>query len=556
MRSLVRVLTENPRWQAALILASLLYVLGAIVYLYPTTLFFVGDDFGYAENLLQSYWAGTYVPSHWLAPVNWTLSMFGAWVLGWTGNFALSSLGVNFAFFLLTLIALERVFRAVGLPPLSRALGIVVLYANPTLFGKTIEYTGVTLSFLFVVLSLLGFLRNAPWVVFLGGLGAAFTRQSGVGVFALLAAPLLFALTRRQKPSARDVGWAALAALGVLIAAFGLSQLPRGWTAQHYANPAVMLKEMNPMTALQQLPVLLITWGNATVLGQLLSGHPLRRAFRRSNLVISVPFVLTLWMLGALHAVELAPTFNMHWPGHFSLLWKLSAVAWVFIDYSALAWTPTLVAGLCASVLILVRGVIWDYYLLDILLLFLIAATQRMVASHSRPGAAAWGLSLVSVVLVSVSIVAGANRLGRSKASTVLFEEAHRSGRVKVLESNMSDALAGWKLFAYYVQEHNAFTERNDLMGMKNYLDGATYYVLQEGQFQAAQGAGQVEEEVASVEVGPVGLRVRYYLARLSVRRQMPAHTTFERGVPEFRRFPTSNLEWNDLVKQGGFFPE
>lgn len=545
---------EPSAWLPFGVWACLAYAACAISYLYPKTLFLHGDDFGYAENLLQTYWNEKYTPSHWLAPVNWTLATFGAFVLHVTGSFAAASLGLNFLFFVLTLFALERLFAAAGLPLVSRALAIVVLYANPTLFGKTLEYTGITLSFLFVVVALLGSLRNAPLVILAGGLGATFTRQSGIGVFALLAAPTVLAVLRRERPSQKNLEWLGLGLVGVAVAALGLSLLPKGWTAQHYASPGEMLKQLDPIKALRQLPVLIVSWANATLIGQILSGHWTWRTRGPRNWVIGGSITAALGVLGALGVVELTPTFNMHWPGHYSVLWRLSTVALLFIDYSSLAWTKTLVAGLGASVLLLARGIIWDPYLLDTFLFFLVAASEARGAPTARLGVGGLVLLSASALLLGINSVAGMSRLREAEALAVLFENAQRSGEVQVLESNLSDALSGWKIFGHYIEEQNSFTAQRDLMGMKNYLAGAKYYVLRENAMQRAKDLGQVEAIVASTLAGPPGFRARYSLARLSLPRQMAVPLTFGH-LPKFRRLPITNAEWTQLAKQGGFFP-
>ncbi|MEO6095680.1 MAG: DUF2079 domain-containing protein, partial [Fibrobacteria bacterium] len=191
----------DARWPIALA-AFLIYAAAYFAFLYQPGLIRM-DDFGYLQGVVETLAAGRPITNAWLEPYSATLSGLCAMAYGLTGDFILSTWGLQAAFVLGGAALLYRLFRE-RLSPLAAAGLALVFATQPSYWHKCSEFSGNVFTMVFVLGALLAY-RHRSWGWFFPlTLLALANRQNSMALLSLPAWHLIFDRSRFGEPPAPD----------------------------------------------------------------------------------------------------------------------------------------------------------------------------------------------------------------------------------------------------------------------------------------------------------------------------------------------------------------
>ena len=158
--------------------AFLLYALAYFALLYhPGMLRY--DDFGYLQSVIETIIRGRPFTHDWLAPYTASSSSLAAWTYSLTGNFPLSTWGLQSLFVLANFLLLMRLLRINLSWRDSSCMGLVIA-TQPIYWYKCSEFGGNTFTFSFVMAALIAY-HQRRWIWFFGLVFIAFAnRQNSI----------------------------------------------------------------------------------------------------------------------------------------------------------------------------------------------------------------------------------------------------------------------------------------------------------------------------------------------------------------------------------------
>lgn len=439
-------MTSGTRYLPVLFAGMLATLTAAL--LWPRSVVLRSDDFGYVESVVAAI-RGAWPPeSQWLEPFNLLLPWIGAGVFAVSGSFYTATMGVVAVLAVLNSVLLWRWLRPTLAEGWAGDILIVAIAFTPVVLNKTIEFTGVPLSWLLLLASLLAWrARMAGWFYLSVVLGVL-NRQSAVCLLLLPAMDATLSAWRGHPWRNRWLVGLAITSIAVIAI---VSFVP--------ANFARMLasERLSIAISLPTVGQLVLGLGLA---GGLSAGWALLRGELAEFVgpgVLSRPWVSLAWLAGGavtlVSGVELAceaPQF-----GRFSSLLVASA----FVLAAALPRAMSrvapelLVAALSYVILVSWRGVWWDYYLCDLALL--LAWPQKL--PHHRDARVSMSLACALLALALIWMIPLRWQLRWAEGSMHAYEQALR--RKQLTEVEISQApfgTLGWKVFPALVERGGA----------------------------------------------------------------------------------------------------
>jgi hypothetical protein len=478
------------------------------------------DDFGYLQGVAETIAAGRPHTNDWLEPYSAVISGLCALAYGLTGDFILSTWGLQSLFVAAGALLLYRLFRT-RLSP-AAAAGMALLAATqPAYWHKGSEFSGNVFTMVFVLGALLAY-RRGLWAVFFPLVFLAFAnRQNSLALLSLPAFHLVFNRARPRSPHSAhsphsEKAWIAAGMMMFACAALALHLSLNRSIAQDYGIYAGMNAYKAVLILRTFLFGLLAALGLLSFFGLLTGEDALARA--RDNLRkpwAPAAATLLLWTLPLLWSLPLMSfltplvgsldrSFGLQW----FLLLVLPCLFWT-LDWTLIRFeAPVFLAAAYVAVSSL-KGVWYDFYLVDVALAaFFLRLQSAAVFNPGRPALVlgALLLSLHFAWAYGYKIVADKQRI-----SIAAYERLERAGRISPIE--MTDGTfgyLGWKLFDQYWRNERI----TDMAAYLGYVRLGRVVVETElpwrRSFKRPQGDGEpLEEGTARIGFFPARYRVR-----------------------------------------------
>lgn len=489
----------------------------------------------------------------WLAPFNAVMTGLVAILWRLTGNFPIAAALYSGAAALMAFTLLFRLLAARTAPGWAALLALAFAL-SPTFFNKAGDFHGCVLTVALFLLALSAHESRRLGVFLVAAFLAFANRQSSI---VLILLPLLQSvedLRRGRVIRARLPAYLAL----FTVAAWGLrvymnrtqAQSPEAVFAPGDWGDRLALSGTALVAGVGFIALFLAFFG--------LAGKPFRDSLRENLAQPLVPGIVSVILIASsfLWPPDLFrtdfPLFGaMGWGAiNRSLPFLMAASVWV-LDRRLLRPSPYLALALGYAALTSLRGIWWDYYLIEIALLALLLAVAR--AGHRAPGPV--GKSL-AYALIAFGLGYGyllKVQVDKQVLAAHAFERLERDGVISVdAMSNAPFGLLGWKLFDHYLAD-----------------EGRGKAVLHDFQRYVRQGRVRVESEVpwrASFRNGlPAGAiildqgraRIGYVMVRYRVADYRSADSAASSLGPLLpldparylpRPFPLDSREWNDLA--------
>ncbi|MDQ3001596.1 MAG: hypothetical protein M3Y08_10085 [Fibrobacterota bacterium] len=440
------------------------------------------DDFGYLRSVIETLRHGRPYTYDWLAPYGATMSSLCAGIYRLSGSFYLSTYGFQALCALAVFILLYRLL-AKRVAPWSAAALTLVFTTFPLFFSKAADFHGSTSTLALFLMALLFFEAGKPALFFLASFLAFANRQSHV---ALLILPVLTALAallspwraalmgfRGDGPDSAFSGWKTWLWTGAFLAAAAGLHLRMNKT---YAMAHAVFTDYGsgrlPAVTLALLAGCFVTMAFLAVFRSAFNPpwKTLAGNLKRPALPIAASAVLLIMSRFWPPTLVLTdtPLFGYAgWPQVNAVLpWIISVCIW-FLDFRMLKPSPYL-AVIGGFILIAsLRGIWWDYYFLEIMVLCLLMAAggdSRRALPWLRT--APWILALVLIGNFAYGYLFRV-QMDKQKLSVTVLERLDREGRISV--DRMSSATfgyLGWKLFDYFLaNEGREYRELPDFLG-------------------------------------------------------------------------------------------
>jgi len=433
-----------------------------LAWMIPSRVISRGDDFGYLDCVVETVRTHRWAGSDWLAPLNLPLTLLSAGGYWATGNFYLSTYGINLVLGGLNLVLLARYLRPAIESDTLRWWTALALCLVPVWLNKAVGYTGIPLGVACTLAAWLAWRRRWLGCFFAAVIVGLLNRQSAV---CLLAWPLV-ALVRGWRARTGVDGRLVTGIFVTLAVTAGATlAAPPSWARE------VVNRQMPAALAVGQLganlAVALVVLVAVKTWWEILGGEDVVQAWRRNLARPWLPLGCTL--AGA--ALVLGKWGEVHWetPGMeaFGLVVLVAAIgsgAWLNRwDRWPAAEVLVFIGGYVA--LVLLRGVWWDYYFLEPALALLTAGAVVTAGRAQRTGRLA-----VFLLLGLAGTIYLQRHIRDEERITVAYEQALRRGELWV--SELSDApfgYLGWKLFATARQSAGATT----LIDFLKYVEGS-----------------------------------------------------------------------------------
>ena len=449
---------------------SPIVALGAYAFFYFTLVYYPGlvrmDDFGYLQGVIETLIQGRPQTHAWLEPYTATLSSLSALAYLVTGNFPLSTWGLQSIFVMLNVALLYRLIRF-RLEPGNSALLALAIGTLPIYLHKSSEYGGTVTTLTMVLISLWAYLRGR-WARFFIAVFFAFANRQNC--IALLALPVYhFLWTKVREPgSARPTGpesgtrWTlAIGTCLFMIAALLLHGKMNHTVAQEYGIYADM--DLGKLFAILRTLLFGVFAGLAFISGfGLLTGENPRKNLldniRRPWLPAA--FTVALWLLPILWAMPLisflTPLIGSVDRAFFLqkvLLVLIPSLIWV-LDFRLIRFNGPFCLFAAYTFLSGLRGYWYDFYLMDVAL----AALFYRLACETPLHISRWSRLVIAALVVGNIVWAyGYKILSDKQMLTVtVYERMEREGKIPI--ERMTDAtfgFLGWKLFDHYWHHEN-----------------------------------------------------------------------------------------------------
>jgi hypothetical protein len=489
----------------------------------------------------------------WLAPFNAVMTGLCALLWRMTGNFTVSAALYSGATALLAFILLFRLLAARTTPSWA-ALLTLAFTLSPTFFNKAGDFHGCVLTFFLFLLALSAHESRRPGIFFAAAFLAFANRQSSI---VLILLPLLQAVEDARRGRAIRARLPAYLALFTVMA-WGLrvymnrtqAQSPEAVFPPGEWADKVILSGNAFLAGCGFLVMFLAVFG--------LAGRPPLESLRENLAKPRLPGVVSVILVSSsfiwpydLFRTDFPLFGAIGWGTMNRILPFLMALSVWFLDRRLIRPSPYLALALAYAALTSLRGIWWDYYLLEIAMLTLLIASAR--TGHRVPAAAGWA---AACALIAIGLLYGyllKVHVDRQVLAATAFERLEREGRVTVdAMSNAPFGFLGWKLFDQYLADRN-----RNLAVLHDFLR----YVRQgrvmvetgvpwrEGFRHALpEGALVLEEGRTSIGFRSVRYRVADYRSADSVSSSLGPLLPLDPARYLPRPFPLDGREWNDLA--------
>ncbi len=468
-----RVAVPWWEWTGTAGLAALV-ALGVWLSLPPTFIVYT-DDFGYVRSVLETLQHGRPWTNDWLEPWAASLSVLAAGVLKITGSFEAATYGMQAVLAGVLVFWLTRHLRARGVAWRSATAWSLAGLLVPTVAWKLGEFGPMPLYWVCLLGAVWAVEKQQWWLFGICWLVAVSSRQSALIWLALPVGQwCVLARTGQMSWRQASVRTAMAAALGVAVY-------------------LALARSMNPTHARQvMMPDILENFGlpvfwrhlalgfglyvigggvGAFALGTgskegVLSSRWRRHRFGWSDVlaVIAVGGVGVLWWADARTLLEFEHPY-----------WREGSGAWVFHSLLAIAvagWIgfrvrltwPCLLAALALAALIGLRGVLWEYYAVEIALLGFLGvrlhdAEMEAITPRGRRVLRWLGAGVLIVLLGFELATAKAIKLllDHNHGVTLVVERARRAGLIGAGDLAVAPfGFQGWHLYPHYVANEGA----------------------------------------------------------------------------------------------------
>lgn len=534
-------------------------------FLYFTLIYYPGlvrmDDFGYLQGVIETLAQGRPQTHAWLEPYTATTSSLSALAYLITGNFPLSTWGLQSLFVLANVVILYRLFRFRMEVGTSTFLALAVA-TLPVYWHKCSEFGGMAMTVTMVLLALWAYLRGR-WAWFFVAVFLAFAnRQNCIALLALPAYHFIWYKVRdpgSRLPSGPENGsrWSlAIGACAFSIAALLLHSRMNHTVAQAYGIYAGM--DPGKVSAILHTQLFGIFSGLAFLsgFGLLMGERPGKNLLANLRKPITpVALTLVFWLLPVFWGFPLisflTPLIGSVDRSFFLqkiLLGLIPALIWA-LDFKLIRFDGPFCLFAAYTFLSGLRGYWYDFYLMDVAL----AALFYRLTRESPFAISSWAKA-VTVALIAGNIIwaYGYKILSdKQMLSVSVYEGLERAGKVPIEE--MTDATfgyLGWKLFDHY-WHHERITYLANFM-----CYGRRDRVIIESElpwrrrFKSTEAQGTLVEE-GKTSVGFFKLRYRV------VDRHGTADVPFCESEPlvldrtDFRikPYPLNAGEWSSLIE-------
>lgn len=456
-----------------MVAAATLY--GIFVYLLmPRGIFALSDDFAYLRSAVLTFQHGRPWTDEWLEPWNAGFASASALLFWLTKNFHFATYGLLGTLAGVFFFGVSRLLesRGVGRAAAIMLTGIGLTF--PTLFWKTVDFTGVALYAPCLVLALAAVERRRWWWFSCWWALALSTRQTAL-VWAVLPLAALFEDWRSGKLSGRSwISPAAIVAAGVALY-WGLSKGMNETMAQRAITGRVW-EQWNWRTAganwVVGIAVLILAAG--------LASGVLRLAGRSAEKSAAWPtgvFWLGAVAVGALLFVDPLKFISVEHGAFGSLPGMLELKLVTLFGAAGLlagrfAVRPVALAGGVAAVAVLgARPVVWDYYLVEAVVFGFFAVQIRGEARESMGmRRAAWMAPATLLAALNLAaVVRFKSEMDRAYAVGTLGSRALEEGRLSPDEASfLPFGVMAWYYFPLYLQHDGA--NGRDLADFGRYL--------------------------------------------------------------------------------------
>jgi hypothetical protein len=511
------------------------------------------DDFGYVRSILLSLEQGGIRTYDWLAPFNAVMTGLCALLWRITGNFPVAVALYSGGAALLAFLLLFRLLAARTTP--ARAAFLSLAFAlSPTFFNKAADFHGCMLTFALFLLALSAHESRRPGLFLAAAFLAFANRQSGIVLVLLPLVQAVEDIRRGRVIRARLPAYLAL----FTVCAWGLRLYMNRTYAQ--SPEAVFAAGDWPdrirLSGIAFLAGAGFFFAFLSVFG--LAGRSLADSFREN---LARPFLPAFGSVVLVAASFFWPPdlFRTDFPLFGAVGWGtinkalpyLCAASLWALDRRLLRPSAYLILGFAYAALTALRGIWWDYYLLEMAALALLMAASR---TGNRPMGAA------ALALVSLCIAAGLAygymlkvQADRQVLAAGLFERMERDGEIRVDEmTNAPFGFLGWKLFDHYLADEGRGAA--SLHEFQRYVRGGRVMIETHAPWRAAYrrplppsavlldsgrariGYVTVEYRVADMHGPDTAVSALGPLLPLDPGRYLP------------RPFPLDGREWNDLA--------
>lgn len=540
------VMPKNLRWPIA---AFTLYSLAYFAFLFhPGMLRY--DDFGYLQSVIETLERGRPHTHDWLAPYTAASSTLSALAYRVTGDFPLSTWGLQAAFVLANFILLYRILRT-RLPPGPSAWLSLLIASQPIYWYKCAEFGGNIFTFTFVLAAFWAYLHGR-WALFFAAAFLAFAnRQNSV---ALLVLPLYHIL--RDGKGARKAFLVA-GLLAFAIGGAGLHVAMNRSFAQVHSIYGGIDRTMAAGIVKSIFVGIYIGLAYLSFFRWLLGSRALEnlRINLRKPWIPGAATVLfaCIPMAGSLPLVDFqAPFIGSLDHAHgiqYALIVIIPALLWI-LDWRALRFDAAFC--LCGAYIVLtsMRGFWFDIYLLDVGLAVLVFVLR----GEPLPGPGKPSLAFILVLLAAhlgwaygFKIMSDKNAL-----SNQVYEKLERLDKVQV--ENMTDATfgyAGWKLFDYS-RDNEPFTQ---FAGFLRHIHKDRVVLETElpwrREFKRGAPDGAEILEQGAAPIGFFHLRYRVMDLHAGEDWSIAQGRFLSLDVEKYREkiFPLNRKEWSDYIR-------
>jgi hypothetical protein len=443
--------------------------------LLPAGVVAINDDFGYLKSVVQTIQHHRPWTDDWLEPWAASLSSMAAVLYAGTVSFsfavhgllaALASASVAGSYLLLVQRGVKRT--------LALALGAVVL-SFPTLLWKSVEFTSVALYLPCLIWALWAGERKRWGLFFLVWLLAVAARQSAITwlLIPLWSAARGFFTSSSDRTSRSWLVPAGVVGAGAAVfwgLSHGMNQTHAQAVLTAHSFAHIVPRDSARVLGVGLLVYLCAVGGGVSLMGGLRRGGPGENFRSPARIVLFAVIFLGLLAIDEREWIQMEHTLLS---GSSGWLYTKSVVG---VAIAGWAWgrfrlrADYAFFALGSLGLLSVRGVVWDYYLLDVAVLGFFGISVKNEQERTLPTWAGprWPVALLAAfhLLFFLDLKCA---LDRGRALCVLAETALRDRSLRVEELSFAPfGFTAWHLYPHYI-EHEGKTS-GDLAGFGRYL--------------------------------------------------------------------------------------
>lgn len=547
-------------WLAAFIYGLLIYAC------LPAGVAAIDDDFGYLRSVISTLQHGRPWTDDWLEPWAASFSALSALLYQITGNFYAATYGLlpvlaacSFGLFALLLRA-----RGLGLGMAIWVSAIGLTF--PTIFWKTIQYTGMAL-YIPCLLGAVWACEQRRWGLFFVAWGLALATRQSAGAWIILPLAVVIQTGWREGWRSFSRPWWAplLAATGGSVLLLMLKVMMNKTHAQTVLTDRIFEQASWPaaiQTGLVGLGLFLLMAGFGRLILLLGRFDPAGGPSPRSRAALCglalAAGALCFWDFRALLAWEHQAMSGLTGSLYLKLMVLLGAAGWVFRGNII---RPEFAAAAAGSlVLASLRGAVWDYYFVDLAIfaLFGIGGHSGIATGASVPGR--WWRYAATSTLVAATVLNGLlvldfkAAMDRGYALCLLSEKALREGRLLPAELSFAPfGFAAWHLYPHYIRSEGRASSH--IAGFDCYeLPGAVE--VGQGYSRSLHLLSQFRHEPPADRHNLIAegrtrflwfFRGEFYLLRFKTEADAPPMVKLPADY-RFERFPLDEAEWRQVI--------